>query len=595
MVSSFILSLSRLKSPSSGVLRILCRGLSGVRTRNPRPGPFSYLSVPGEEPLLSTTIGQLIDDAGEKFGDNEAIVVNYQNIRKTFAQTKKEIDELAEGFLRIGLEKGDRVGIWSPNRYEWYLTHNAVAKAGLVLVSINPAYQGPELSFAINRVGIKCLIIAPPFKTQDYYAILNSISPEVEKSDPGKINSKSTPSLKSVITMQQQPLKGTYTFEEVMDKGRKNGTQLIDQMKKQIEFDDLFNIQFTSGTTGQPKGVMLSHHNLVNNSYLVGKRLLLNSKDKIVLTVPLFHCYGSVGGILNTIHRGSTLVFPAPSFEPLASVQAISEEKCTVLYGTPTMHVDMTGLPNLSEFDLSSLRVACTAGASAPGSLCQLMKTTYGINGVISLYGMTETSPVSFQNLYDDPDELRNTTVGYPLEHTEVKVIDPEGKIVPVGTEGEMCIRGYLNMSGYWDEPEKTKQVIDPARWLHTGDIMIMYENGYARVSGRLSDMIIRGGENIYPKEIEEHLHSHPKIMEAHVFGVSDDRMGEELGVWIRLKDGETMDAAELKTFSKGKIAHFKVPRYIYFRSDFPKTTSGKIQKFKMREIVEKELGKSKS
>ncbi|CAL8078703.1 unnamed protein product [Orchesella dallaii] len=558
----------------------------------PKPGRQSYLSIPGSVPLLGSTVGNLVDRCASRFPDSPAIVVSTPTeVRKNYQELKKEVDQLAAGFLKIGLQKGDRIGIWGPNSYEWYLTFLAAMKCGLILVHINPAYQTHELVYCLNKVGVKCMVVADKFKTSNYFEMMLKTCPEIENSDPGKISTKTAPSLTTVITIPSVQQKGTFMFEEILHAGSSTESLVtLEGVEKDIQFDDVCNIQFTSGTTGNPKGVMLTHHNLVNNGYFISRRFGYDENDKLCLTVPLFHCFGCVVGALAAVHSGSAIVLPSPGFSPPDALHAISKEKCTSVYGTPTMHIDIINASGFEKHDMSSLKVAVTAGAICPEELIRQMKDKYTVESVVSCYGLTETSPVFFQNLPEDSDKLRAETVGYPHEHVEVKIVDTEGKIVEIGQQGEMCVRGYLVMRGYWEDPEKTAEAIDPSRWFHTGDLTVMLEGGHGRIVGRLKDMIIRGGENIYPREIEDFLHTHPGIQEAQIFSVPDFRMGEELCAWLKLKENTQLTVDELKSFCKGKIAHYKIPRHIRFVDEFPKTTSGKIQKFKMREQTMKEL-----
>jgi len=551
----------------------------------PRPIGKSYLSVPGEAPLLGITTGELFDRATEKYSDSQGLIVSDIGIYRTFSELKQEVNDLAAGLVSIGLKKGDRIGIWGPNSHQYYIVQMAVWKAGLILVNINSAYQAPELKYCLENVGVKCLFIAENFKTQNFYEMTCKIVTEVRSSPPGEIMSKVLPEFTTLITMGISPLQGAFTFTEIMQKGQSASAKaLLHEAILEIQFDDVCNIQFTSGTTGSPKGAMLTHHNIVNNSYFIGRRFAFTEKDRICLTVPLFHCYGSVIGTLVALHNGCTCVFPASAFSGLASIEAAAKEKCTIIYGTPTMHIAMMNVPDFANYDLSSLRFACTAGAICPEELIREMKSKYTVDTVGSLYGMTETSPVFFQSLPSDTDKQRAESVGYPMSHCEVKVVDTAGRIVPIGTPGEMCCRGFVTMCGYWGDKEKTDMVIKPTKWLHTGDLMVMSETGHGTVIGRLKDTIIRGGENIYPKEVEEYLHSHQSILEACVFGIPDSFFGEEVTAWIKLKEGTQLTEQEIRDFCRGNIAHYKIPKFIIFVEDFPKTVSGKLQKFKMRD-----------
>ncbi|XP_021956368.1 medium-chain acyl-CoA ligase ACSF2, mitochondrial isoform X2 [Folsomia candida] len=577
-------------------VRVLRRALVVPRRRTyvtqATPSVISYVSVPGKVPLSSLTVGQLLDQTASKYPDQVGVIFSQPTqIRKTFAQLKADTDQLAAGLISLGLEKGDRVGIWGPNSYEWYLTHKAGMKAGLIIVNINPAYQGREINYCLNKVGVKALVLAEQFKTSNYYNMLLESIPELEKSDPGRLNSKGAPTLTTVVSMADKPPKGTFSFQEILARGgQSEAKDALRKVEPHVQFDDVCNIQFTSGTTGNPKGVMLSHHNIVNNGMIVADRFSFSTKDKLCIPVPLFHCFGSVVGTLAGLVSGATAVYPSPAFSPPDILASVAQERCTVLYSTPTMHIDILNCPVFPKHDVTSLRLAVTAGAVCPEELIGQMKAQYTVDNVASCYGMTETSPVSFQSLPDDTDKLRAETVGFPCENTEVKIVDKEGRIVPLGMEGEMCVRGYLNMLGYWQDADKTKETIDTARWLRTGDLTVMLPSGHARVVGRLKDLIIRGGENIYPREVEDFLHAHPDIQEAQVFGVPDPRMGEEVAAWVGIKEGRSLTDQDLRAFCKGKIAHYKIPKYIVFTKEFPKTTSGKVQKFRMREDTIKQF-----
>ncbi|CAL8111079.1 unnamed protein product [Orchesella dallaii] len=558
----------------------------------PKPGKKSYLSVSGTTPLLGMTVGNLIDQCATRFPDSLAVVVlTPKKIRKNYREMKTEIDHLGAGFLSLGLKKGDRIGIWGPNSYEWCLTFYAAIKCGAVIVNINPANQTRELVYCLNKVGVKFMVIADQFKTSNYYEMMVKVCPEIETSNPGKITTKTAPTLNTVITIPSVKQKGAFTLDEIIQLGSSvESLKGLESTEKEVQFDDIANIQFTSGTTGSPKGVMLSHHNIVNNAYYYSRRFECSEKDRICLTVPLFHCLGCIVGLLTAAHIGAAVVIPSPGFSPAEAVEAISQEKCTMIYGTPTMHSDIINTPGFENNDRSSIRLAVTGGGNCPTELIRQMQEKYTTDKILNGYGLTEASPVFFQPFLDDSPELRTTTVGYPLEHCEVKVVDRQGKVVEIGRRGEMCVRGYMVMRGYWEDPEKTSETIDSARWLHTGDLAIMLEEGYSQIVGRAKDMIIRGGENIYPKEIEDFLLTHPSIQEAQIFSVPDRRTGEEVCAWLKLRNKAEASVEEIKEYCSGAIAHYKIPRYIRFVNDFPKTASGKIQKFKMQEAMLKQL-----
>ncbi|ODM93657.1 Acyl-CoA synthetase family member 2, mitochondrial [Orchesella cincta] len=580
------------RESSSGYPTIPATCIPSTVAPYPKPGKQSYLSIPGAVPLSEMTIGNLVDRSASRFPDSPAIVVSTPTeVRKSYQEFKKEIDHLAAGLLKIGLQKGDRIGIWGPNSYEWYLTFLAVMKCGLILVHINPAYQTRELVYCLNKVGIKCMVIAEPFKSSNYYEMMLKTCPEIETADPGKISTKTAPNLTTLITIPSVQKKGAFTLEEILRAGSTpESLSTLEDVEKGIQFDDVCNIQFTSGTTGNPKGVMLTHHGLVNNAYFMSRRFGYNEQDKLCLPAPLFHCFPCCAAGLAAIHAGAALVLPSRGFSPSDALKAIAKEKCTAVYGTPTMHIDIINASGFEKYDMSSLKIAVTGGAICLEELIRQMKEKYTIERVVSCYGLTETSPVFFQTLVGDSDKLLSETVGYPHEHVEVKIVDTDGKVVEIGQPGEMCVRGYVVMRGYWEDPEKTAEAIDSSRWFHTGDVAVMNEGGYGRIVGRLKDMIIRGGENIYPREIEDFLHTHPDIQEAQIFSVPDFRMGEEVCAWLKLRKNTKVTGEDLKLFCKGKIAHYKIPRYIRLVNEFPKTTSGKIQKFKMRDEMMKEL-----
>ncbi|XP_070552711.1 medium-chain acyl-CoA ligase ACSF2, mitochondrial-like [Ptychodera flava] len=546
----------------------------------------SYAYTASNEPLIGQTVGKIIDRTTEKCPDRTAVVFPQQVIRKTYEEFRQEIDRLAAGLLAIGIKRGDRVGMWSPNRFEWVLTQYATSRIGAIQVNINPAYRPKELEYVLNKVGCKAIISDQSFKRQDYYAMLREICPELEKSYPGEINSKNLPSLKTVIMLGEGHFPGTYMFDDILDAPSNEHFVEVEALQNILQFDDPINIQFTSGTTGLPKGVTLSHHNIINNANLVGRAMRYHTKHHIIgVPVPLYHCFAMVLGSLSGLIHASTVVYPSLSFEPLASLQAIAKERITSVYGTPTMFIDMLNHPDFDKFDMSSLSTGLMGGSPCPIEVMNQAINKMNTKDINICYGATETSPISFQTNEEDPVEVRVSTIGRPLAHTEAKVIDPEtGDIVDVEKPGELCVRGISTMLGYWDDEKKTQDVVGKDRWYHTGDIAMMDDNGYVRIVGRMKDMIIRGGENIYPVEVEEFLYTHPKIEDVQVIGVPDERMGEELCAWIKLKSAQTADANEIKDFCRGQIAHFKIPRYICFVKSFPLTVTGKVQKYIMRQ-----------
>jgi len=584
-----------LSKNSSTISRLLSTSTNRPKqTQVDHTSNWSYVCGPGTPSLLGITIGQGVDIAADTFGDREGLVVSQQNIRRNFTQLKQEIDMLAAGFVELGLKPGDRLGIWGPNTHEWYLTQFAAAKAGLILVNINPAYQPSELKYCLNKVGVTALVAAESFKSQDYYSLLCSVVPEVADSLPGQVNSKDVPTLKNVIIMSEKNLNGTFRFKDILSHAGSGSQNLVSELSNKIQMDDACNIQFTSGTTGNPKGVTLSHHNLVNNAFQIGHRIGYDTKPhRICVSVPFYHCFGNVAGTLASSLMGATCVVPCPSFNGKACVEAIEKEKCTSIYGTPTMFVDMLDYARQLKPDVSHVETGIMAGAPCPKELCKNVVAELNMKDFVVCYGMTETSPVTFQGFCQDSMLVKTGTIGFPSNHVEVAVMDTDGKIVEAGVEGELVTRGYSTMLGYWEDKTKTDEVIGMDRWFHTGDVAVLDKKGYGQIVGRMKDMIIRGGENIYPREVEEFLHTHAGVREAQAFGVPDDRMGEELAVWIKLNDGHEMAEDDIKKFCKGKLSHFKIPKYIEFVDTFPTTVTGKIQKFVMRDDLARRLKES--
>ena len=541
---------------------------------------ISYDHGVSTEKLIGETIGNFFDRTVETHRDREALVVRHQNVRWTWGELGRRGDDLAAGLMSLGLERGDRVGIWSPNRYEWTLAQFATAKAGLVLVNVNPAYRRAELEYAMNKVECKALILAPALKTSNYLEITSDL-----------VKAGKLPHLRHVVRLGAEKTPGMLNFDDVATAGGNAEKMKLAELGGQLQFDDAINIQFTSGTTGHPKGATLTHHNILNNGYFVGEGLKLTPADRLCIPVPLYHCFGMVMGNLGCLTHGSTMVYPAEAFDPLATLQAVAEERCTALYGVPTMFIAQLDHPEFAKFDLASLRTGIMAGSPCPVEVMKKVQSEMNMREVTIAYGMTETSPVSTQCATDDPVERRVSTVGQVLPHIEIKIVDAEGKAVPRGATGEFCTRGYSVMKGYWNDADKTAEAIDEAGWMHTGDLATMDEQGYVNIVGRLKDMVIRGGENVYPREIEEFLYRHPKIQDVQVIGVPDPRYGEEICAWIKLHDGKTATAEEIREFCKGEIAHYKIPRYIEFVPEFPMTITGKIQKFVMREQTIRKLG----
>lgn len=554
-----------------------------------RPG--SYVCGISDAPLLGDTIGRSLDRAVWRWGDREALVSPSHGVRWTWKEFSERVDALAAGFLALGLERGARIGIWSLNRPEWTLTQFAAAKAGLILVTINPAYRLSELEFALRKVGCAAIVTATAFKTSNYIEMLNTLLPELAGARPGQLQAARLPSLRMVIQIGGPAASGTIPFAEVPRMGDAQHRAQLGALGAALQFDDPVNIQFTSGTTGSPKGVTLTHHNILNNGYFVGRAMRLTEQDRICIPVPLYHCFGMVMGNLASVTLGATMVYPGEGFDPLATLRAIEQEKCTAVYGVPTMFIAELDHPEFRKFDLASLRTGIMAGAPCPIEVMKRVNSEMNMREVTIAYGMTETSPVSFQSAVDDPLERRVSTVGRIHPHVEVKVVDLEGKVVKRGERGELCTRGYSVMLGYWEEAEKTADVLDANGWMHTGDLATIDDEGYCNIVGRIKDLVIRGGENLYPREIEEFLYRHPKIQDVQIFGVADTRYGEELCAWIRVRSGEQLTAEEVRAFCEGQIAHNKIPRYVEFVDEFPMTVTGKIQKFVMREAVEARLG----
>ena len=552
---------------------------------------LSYVTGHADKPLIGETIGRNFDRAVATWGGRPALVARQQGVRWSYAELGAKVDAFAAGLLALGLEPGDRIGIWSPNNAEWVVTQYATAKAGLILVNINPAYRLAELEYALNKVGCRALITATRFKTSDYVGMLNTLAPELRTALPGRLRTEKLPKLEMAIEIAADPSPGMIAFERIYGMGAGSHRARLAELADTLQFDDPINIQFTSGTTGAPKGATLTHHNILNNGHFSGEAMRLAPHDKLCIPVPLYHCFGMVLGNLACTTHGSAMVYPGEGFDPLATLQTVAEERCTGLHGVPTMFIAQLEHPEFSKFDLSSLRTGIMAGAPCPIEVMRRCVSTMHLNEITIAYGMTETSPVSFQTSVDDPLERRVSTVGRVFPHLEVKIVDAEGRVVPRGERGELCTRGYAVMLGYWEDAERTAQAIDAARWMHTGDLAIIDDEGFCNIVGRIKDMVIRGGENIYPREVEEFLYRHPKIEEVQVFGIPDPRFGEELCAWIKPRTHEKLTAEEIKEFCAGQIAHYKVPRHIKFVDSYPMTVTGKMQKFIMREEMARELG----
>ena len=552
----------------------------------------SYASATSDVPLLGLTIGDMFDRTAEKYPDNLALVSRHQQIRLTYRELQEQVDRCARGLMALGVQKGDRVGIWSPNRSEWCVTQFATSKVGAILVTINPAYRAHELEYALNQSGCSVVVICPAFKSSDYVDMLLTLAPEIKNQAPGSLQSPKLPALKTIVCLGETPVAGMLTWAELNARAADVSGAQLRERQESLECDEAINIQYTSGTTGFPKGATLSHHNILNNGYFVGRLQNFSPQDKLCIPVPLYHCFGMVMGNLGCVTHGATMVYPSAGFEPLAVLQAIQAERCTALYGVPTMFIAELDHPDFASFDLRSLRTGVMAGSPCPVDVMRRVVDRMHMSEVEICYGMTETSPVSTQTRLDSPLEKRVGTVGKCHPHQEIKIVDPgHGRIVPLGEPGELCTRGYCVMLGYWGNPAATKQSIDGARWMHTGDLATMDAEGYIKIVGRIKDMITRGGENIYPREIEEFLYTHPKVSDVQVIGVPDAKYGEEVAAWIRLKPGVTAAADEIRGFCKGQIAHFKIPRYVKFVETFPTTITGKVQKYVMRQQAIEELG----
>ena len=539
----------------------------------------SYVHGASGVALLGETIGQNLDRTTAAFPDRDALVSVHQGIRQTYAEFHAAVEEVARGLLALGIEPGDRVGIWSPNNAEWVTLQYATAKAGAILVNVNPAYRTSELAYALGQSGVSTLVLARGFRQADYVAMVEAVAGE-------------TPALTRRVVLGTDPPAGAMSWDDLRAAGERVSPEELRDRGALLQFDDPINIQYTSGTTGFPKGATLSHHNILNNGFFIGEGCGYSEQDRVCIPVPLYHCFGMVLGNLACTTHGAAMVYPAEAFDPEATLAAVQSERCTALYGVPTMFIAELEHPRFHEFDYSSLRTGIMAGSPCPVEVMKKVQADMHMDQVTICYGMTETSPVSFQTGTDDPVDKRVATVGKVHPHVEVKVVDPDsGRVVPRGTPGELCTRGYVVMLGYWENPEATGEAIDAAGWMHTGDLATLDADGYANIVGRIKDMVIRGGENVYPREVEEFLYQHPAVADVQVVGVPDPKYGEELCAWVRPREGQQVTGDELRDWCRGKIASFKIPRYWRFVDAFPMTVTGKVQKFKMRETSVAELG----
>lgn len=552
----------------------------------------SYTRGRQDRPLLTQTIGQAFDATVARLGKQEALVARHQRLRYSWRQLAEQVESCARALMALGIETGDRVGIWAPNCAQWCILQVATAKVGAILVNVNPAYRVGELEYVLRQSGCSWLVCADAFKHSDYHAMVQALVPELATAAPGQISSAALPALRGVVSLANDPPAGFLPWEALATWGMSVSREACTARQNSLHFDQPVNIQYTSGTTGAPKGATLSHYNILNNGFMVGASLGLTAHDRMVIPVPLYHCFGMVMGNLGCITHGTTMIYPGDGFDAELALRAVAEERGTILYGVPTMFIAMLDHPARQRMDLSSLRSGIMAGATCPIEVMRRVIDQMHMAQVQIAYGMTETSPVSLQTGPDDDLELRVTTVGRTQPQLESKIIDPQGATVARGETGELCTRGYSVMLGYWDNPEATASAIDAAGWMHSGDLAVMDEAGYVRIVGRNKDMIIRGGENIYPREIEEFFYTHPAVADVQVIGIPCSRYGEDIVAWVKLHPGHQATAEELQAWCKSRIAHYKVPRHIRFVDEFPMTVTGKVQKFRMREISVAELGR---
>jgi fatty-acyl-CoA synthase len=555
---------------------------------------LSYVVGSRAQPLLQLTVSELLAHTVKACGPRSAFIFSEQGVRWTWSEFQEQVDAMASGLLAIGLVPGDRVGIWSPNRSEWVVVQFATAKVGIILVNINPAYRVSELSYALNTVDMKALILAQGFKQSDYIDMMYTLAPELYSAEPGHLHAKQLPSLRWVVRMGDEHSPGMLNYSDLMRPIGPDSVDRINAIELGLNAHDDINIQFTSGTTGHPKGATLSHHNVVNNAWCVAQAMKLTALDRLCVPVPLYHCFGMVLSVLACTSVGASMVFPGEAFDPAATLKAVSDESCTALHGVPTMFIAELSVPNFSGYDLSTLRTGIMAGALCPIATMESVVKDMHMTDVTISYGMTETSPVSFQSSTDDPLDKRVSTVGRVMPHLEVKIIDEHGQVVAVGEKGELCTKGYAVMTGYWGDEVRTADAIQDG-WMHTGDLAVVDTDGYCSIVGRLKDMVVRGGENIYPREVEEFLFRHPNIADVQVFGVPDHKYGEEVCAWIIPRHGELVTLGDVKLFCKDQIAHYKIPCYVKCVDAFPMTVTGKPKKFEMRDAMVLELASSRT
>lgn len=553
---------------------------------------LSYAHTGSKKELLWMTIGEVIKKTAAQYPKNDAVVAVWRNQRYSYEEFYELCRQAAKGFLKLGISKGDRVAVWATNCFEWVITQIATAMIGAILIPVNPAFREHELEYTLKDSESQTLVLIEKFKTSDYLTMFYNVCPEANQSNPGEIQSKSLPHLKNVIVLSKKAHPGMYTWGNLLKFGEPVSDTDLEERESSLDPDDIINIQYTSGTTGFPKGASLTHFNIVNNAYFVGDNMRFTSKDRLCIPVPFYHCFGMVLSNMVCIIYGATMVLPADYFDPGKTLKAVEKERCTAIHGVPTMFITELDHPEFQNANLTSLRTGIMAGAPCPVEIMKRVIDEMGVSEITIAYGLTEASPVTNQTEIDDSLELRVETVGPPIQHTEIKVVDTETeKVQPVGVVGELCVRGFQVMREYHNKPKETHETIDENNWLHTGDLGTMDENGYCRITSRIKEMIIRGGENIYPREIEEFLLTHPLIKDAYVFGVPDRKYGEEIAVWIRLKENVDVTSEEIREYCVGKISHQKIPRYIKFVEEYPMTVTGKIKRFKMREMATKELG----